>query len=108
MEDRRSVTRQCDWADGMETIIRASRESGGAALAGTGSYGVVYRHIYEQDRPERAGFRAGAVRAALAAPPAAGAFNGVVVAPNGGLGAIDACDRQRIEDTIDRLDPATV
>ncbi|MDE0705648.1 MAG: division/cell wall cluster transcriptional repressor MraZ [Rhodospirillaceae bacterium] len=43
-------------------------------------------------------------RAALAAPPAAGAFNGVVVAPNGGLGAIDACDRQRIEDTIDRLD----
>ena len=43
-------------------------------------------------------------RAALAAPPAAGAFNGVVVAPNSGLGAIDACDRQRIEDTIDRLD----
>ena len=43
-------------------------------------------------------------RAALAAPPAAGAFNGIVVSPNGGLGAIDACDRQRIEDTIERLD----
>ncbi len=43
-------------------------------------------------------------RAALAATPAAGAFNGVVVSPNGGLGAIDACDSQRIEDTIERLD----
>ena len=39
-----------------------------------------------------------------AAQSAEGAFNGVVVSPNTGLGAIDACDRERIEDTIGRLD----
>ena len=43
-------------------------------------------------------------RTALAAQSAAGAFNGVVVSPNAALGAIDACDHQRIEDTISRLD----
>lgn len=43
-------------------------------------------------------------RTALAARSAAGAFNGIVVSPNTGLGAIDACDHERIEDTISRLD----
>ncbi len=43
-------------------------------------------------------------RAALAVQADAGAFNGVVVSPNEALGAIDACDRQRIEDTVARLD----
>ncbi len=43
-------------------------------------------------------------RAALSAQSGSGAFNGVVVFPNEGIGAIDACDHRRIEDTIDRLD----
>ncbi len=43
-------------------------------------------------------------RATLSAQSGAGAFNGIVVFPNEGLGAIDACDYRRIEDTIDRLD----
>ncbi len=48
-------------------------------------------------------FRA-ALAAQSAAQSAAGAFNGVVVSPNTGLGAIDACDHGRIEDTISRVD----
>ena len=35
---------------------------------------------------------------------AGGAAGGVVVSPNAALGAIEACDYQRIEDTISRLD----
>ncbi len=43
-------------------------------------------------------------RAALATRSSDSAFNGVVVSPNIGLGAVDACDHQRIEDTVGRLD----
>lgn len=44
------------------------------------------------------------VPARFRAAIAAGAFSSVVVAPNEEMGAIDACDWQRIEDTIARLD----
>jgi len=45
-------------------------------------------------------------RASLAAQSSedAGAAGVVVVSPNAALGAIEACDYQRIEDTISRLD----
>jgi len=43
-------------------------------------------------------------RTALAARASDAGFNGIVVSPNAGLGAIDACDHQRIEDTVNRLD----